>query len=43
MIVHFVEFLQTSSTDSLLYTEILTAAEPPWYAEYLVDLALYLQ
>ena len=32
MIVHFVEFLQTSSTDSLLYTEILTAAEQAWGA-----------
>ena len=43
MIVHFVEFLQTPSTDCLPYTEIVTAAEPPWYMEYLVALALYLQ
>ena len=32
MIVHFVEFLQTPSTDCLPYTEILTAAEQAWGA-----------
>lgn len=43
MIVHFVEYLQTPSTDSLPYTELPIAAEPPWYTKYLVDLELYLQ